>query len=104
MNAIPLRNDDEQEPDFSWPWVVSRLTDEAHQIHAGIDELQELGNPDWTACVTLWSLQFQGLQLVAQGDPDPTVRAEFEHALSERKRVMDAILAKARAKLRLRAS
>jgi hypothetical protein len=55
-----------------------------------------MGNPDWTACLTLWLLQYQGFALVAQSDPDPSVRARFEETLTERKRVMDAILAKMR--------
>jgi hypothetical protein len=97
MKLNALRNLSVEEDDaLTWDFVVSRLMDEAQQIRAGLDELQELGNPDWTACVTLWSLQFQGLHLVAQGESDPTVRARFEAALAERQRVMDATCASQR--------
>jgi hypothetical protein len=94
---VPLRNLSAEEEDaLTWNWVVSRLTDEAHDIHAALDEHTELGSPDWSAALTLWSLQFQGLQLVAKGDPDPSVRKRFERALAERRRVMNAILARVR--------
>jgi hypothetical protein len=90
----------EEDDALSWDWVVSQLIDESRQIRCALDELQEMGNPDWTASLTLWSLQFQGLRLVAEGDPDPSVRDRFERALAERKRVMDAIRGKMQAQLR----
>jgi hypothetical protein len=90
--------------ELSWDYTVACLIDEAHQIRAALDEHVELGSADWTAALTLWSLQWQGFQLVAQGDPDPCVRARFEAALTERKRVMDALLVKMRAQNLGRAS
>jgi hypothetical protein len=89
---------------LSWDYAVSKLIDEANSIRAALEEIQELHTPDLSACVTLWSLQFQGLQLVGQGDADPSVRDRFEAALAERRKVMDALLAKTRAQSLRRAS
>jgi hypothetical protein len=89
-NSTPAQDE------LSWDHVLGCLIDEAHQIRAALEEHAELGSADWTAALTLWSLQFQGFQLVAKGDPDPCVRERFEAALAERKRVMNAILTRVR--------
>jgi hypothetical protein len=91
--ALSIEEDDA----LTWNWVVAQLTDEAHDIRAALEEIQELGDPlDWTAVVNLWSLQFQGLELVARADSDAGVRARLQAALKERRRVMNAILTRVR--------
>jgi hypothetical protein len=83
--------------------MMAQLKDEQRDILAGLEELQAAGNPDWTATLTMWRLQFTGMQLVAAASPDPAQRAKFEAVLADRKRVMDAILARIR-RMRRKAS
>lgn len=61
--VIPLPARQEEDNALTWQWMMAQLHDEAHQIRAAIDEHAELGNPDWTAALSLWSLQFTGMQL-----------------------------------------
>ena len=90
-NAL-ARDDD----DAAHEWAVAKLHDEARHIRVALDELQEMGNPDGSASLNLWLLQFDGLQFAMQGITDLEQRAKFEAVLVERRRVMRAILARAR--------
>ena len=92
-NALRKPRDDDA---VAWDWAIAQLHDEAHHIRFAIDELDELGNPDPSASLTLWQLQLDGLSFVAQGLSDPAQRARFEAILHERSRAMNAILARAR--------
>jgi hypothetical protein len=91
-NALRKLRDD----DVAWDWATAQLHDEAHHIRVALDELQEMGNPDWTAALSLWQLQFDGLRFVAQGLSDPVQRARLEQALEVRRAMMNSILAKVR--------
>jgi hypothetical protein len=93
----------EEDNALSWQWMMAQLHDEAHQIRAALDEHAELGNPDWTAALSLWGLQFTGMQLAAAAIPDQAQRARLEALLAERKHAMNAILARIR-RMRRRAS
>jgi hypothetical protein len=87
-----------EEEDDALPWqsMMAQLHHEAHSISAALDECAELGNPDWTAALSLWSLQFTGFQLAAAATSDEAQRAKFEAVLAERKQAMNAILARIR--------
>lgn len=93
MNGNALRRDDDE---LAQEWAVAKLHDEAHHIRVALDELQEMGNPDWTAALSLWQLQFDGLRFAAQGLSDPVQRARLEQALAVRRAMMNSILAKLR--------
>lgn len=84
----------EEEERISFDWIAMKLIDESRDIHAALEEYRESGSDDWTVALTLWSLQWEGFQLVAVGHPDPSVRERFEAALAERRRVMDGLLAR----------
>jgi hypothetical protein len=97
--VVPLRErrpTGEEDNALTWQWMMAQLHDEAHQIRAALDEHAELGNPDWTAALSLWSLQFTGMQLAAAATPDQAQRARLEALLAERKQAMNAILARIR--------
>jgi hypothetical protein len=94
---LPRRRLTKEEDDaLTWQWMMAQLHDEAQQIRAALDEHAELGNPDWTAALSLWSLQFTGMQLAAAATPNQTQRAKFEAVLAERKQAMNALLARIR--------
>jgi hypothetical protein len=94
---LPRRRLTKEEDDaLTWQWMMAQLHDEAHQIRAALDEHAELGNPDWTAALSLWSLQFSGMQLAAAATPDQAQRARLEALLAERKQAMNAIFARIR--------
>jgi hypothetical protein len=88
-NALRKPRDDD---DLAQKWAVAKLHDEAQQIRTALNELDDLGNADWTAALSLWQLQWDGLRFVAGGLSDPAQRASFEAILHERKKAMDAIL------------
>jgi len=84
------------EDEMAQDWVVAKLIDEAHDILDAHNELRELGNPDGSASLNLWLIQFDGLRFAAQGIADAEQRARIEALLAERRRAMKAILARAR--------
>jgi hypothetical protein len=53
--ALSGRLTEEEDDALTWQWMMAQLHDEAHQIRAALDEHAELGNPDWTLGLSMWS-------------------------------------------------
>jgi hypothetical protein len=87
---IPLNPPDEE----GWDWTLAKLTDEARDIRAVLDEHGEMGSPDWTLALSMWSLQFTNFQMAAALTPYPAQRESFDALLAERRKAMDAILSR----------
>jgi hypothetical protein len=90
----PLTNEEDNE--LTWRWVMMQLMDEQRDILGVLEELRADGCPDWTAALSMWQLQFSGMQLAAAGSCDEMQRSKIKAVLAERKKAMLSILARVR--------